>query len=263
MKRIEVIVAAFLLVPSLLPALGSAEARQFDEFIGSPSRIEVRVGSIDINVSRSTEGGRFEAVVDSRRTVDVDQRGDLVAIEVRGNVRGRSVRERIDLAVPNGIELVISVGSADVAIDSPSFAFLRIEGGSSDIRVVDVTGEVDIRTGSGEIELDSVEGSVTIAAQSGDVDLWNVVGVRSVETGSGEITGRGVRAGETITLTTGSGDIDVSFDHSEDELTVIQRAGSGDLRFNGTLAERSLESGSGPIEVRATTSSGDQRIRSR
>jgi DUF4097 and DUF4098 domain-containing protein YvlB len=256
-----------LVVLAHVNALGSGETVTYEEQLAGITAIEVSTGSVDVYVVRSSGEGHVIAELDSEREFTVGRSGRTARIEVTGNVRSslrfRGQTERLDLAVPDGVDIEISVGSADVMVERVSVGRLSINGGSSDLRLERVNGAFDLSTGSGDVTLDRADGSIVVSAQSGDVVLSRVVGVRSIETGSGDIRGRGLRIEDALAIVTGSGDATIDLDHDLDELTITLTAGSGDLRINDTRGETSLRSGTGDIRVTGTSGSGDQRYNTR
>ena len=264
-KRVFVVGALLLMAATAFArgVFGSSETVEYSEDLSSYDRIEIRVGSPDVFVRGGRSSARFEAQLDSRRTVDIDRRGSTITIEVRGNVTGMMLSERVDITLPDGVDFSLSVGSADVEVDGGEFGTLTVGGGSSDLSLSDVSGEISANTGSGDIDIEDAEGTITIEASSGDVDVRRTEGVRSISTGSGRIVGRDLVLRDGLALSTGSGDIDIELDHDESDMSVRLSAGSGDLRFNRSRGDRSLQVGGGPIQVTGSSGSGDQSIRTR
>ena len=150
--------------------------------------------------------------------------------------------------MPQGQRLSLNVGVGTVEVVNVN-GELELRTHASPIRARGARGRLTARTGSGRIVLDDIEGErVQASTGSGDVEL---IGVRGAElrasTGSGGIEGRELRA-ERFDGSTGSGGIRIESLTSSD---VRASTGSGSVRLGLLRVPRDLtaRTGSGSVTL--------------
>lgn len=199
---------------------------------GPPGRVTVR-GTYLVHAFPASRAKRLARLLREAPPVEVHGRevrvGDLskYAHELGPSVLGW---------VFEGIEI-------DYEIRAPKDTEARIEAGSGDVRVSEITGPLEVRTGSGDVELEDIDGDVRVSTGSGDVGVRDVSGDLAVNTGSGEVRSEGVR-GE-VEIVTGSGDIEA--ERIAGDLTAT--TGSGDIRLGELGGDVEVRTGSGDIEL--------------
>ncbi len=246
--------------------------------LGSIENLRLISGSMKIEVSQTHGGARLEAMLDSRRELKVTERGDGVVIEptrITGIVSSAR-NEIIRLYLPANIGVEIESGSGSVTVNDIDLEELRIDSGSGSIEVSGTSGPLALSAGSGDIRVTGsdgavmaesgsgshdyrdVKGEIVANAESGSIRLDDVTGVLSISAGSGDLAGISVALTGDSSFTTLSGSIDMTFENSEDELSFDLDAGSGEIRVGDTHGANRMIIGTGGIEVRGRSESGDQ-----
>lgn len=111
-------------------------------------------------------------------------------------------------------------------IKMPKNMNMRIDDGSGDTRISNITGDIDIDDGSGDLEMEYIGGSVDIDDGSGELVLSDIDGTVVIDDGSGEIRIKNV-----------TGDVDID-------------DGSGDINVRKVDGSVSVDDGSGDINIR-------------
>jgi hypothetical protein len=192
--------------------------------------------------------------------------GHQVAMSGRGG--GSEAAADVKLYVPPGKDIDVFWGNGDgsvrdvdasLSIDGAAMdvtatgtrGSLRVSVGSGDIRVSRGTGQVNVETGSGDVELNDVRGEeLSVETGSGNIRVSGLdAPALRLETGSGDIEARSVRANRAA-LETGSGSVTLLLDVDVETLSV--ESGSGNLELSvprGFGAYVHMETGSGEIET--------------
>lgn len=141
-----------------------------------------------------------------------DGRDAVVGVTRRGSgvhvaPAPRFVRRSVDvtLAVPAGVEIVVTAVDLDVRVEGLR-ADVEIHLLDGDIAVDGVRGALDLWTAAGEIEVAHVEGTVRAEAQSEDVHLLDLRGDVYATSGAGDLTLQDV-VGTRVEAETLSGDV--------------------------------------------------------
>ena len=127
-----------------------------------------------------------------------------------------------------------------------------------ELKVTGSDGAVMAESSSGSQDYRDVKGEIVANAESGSIRLDDVTGVLSISAGSGDVTGISVALTGDSSFTTSSGSIDMTFENSEGELSFDLDAGSGEIRVGDTHGADRVIIGTGGIEVRGRSESGDQ-----
>jgi DUF4097 and DUF4098 domain-containing protein YvlB len=165
--------------------------------------------------------------------------GHVVAVKVprvhgMRFVRRNAVTVRVE--VPEGSDVKVAAGSADVEITGP-------------------IGTADLKSSSGDISTDDVAGGVTAKTASGNVTLGAVGGDLRGQTASGDLRCSSV-AGAAF-FSTASGDLEVGAAGNRVEV----KATSGNVRLGELAQGARVVNVSGDVRVLAL-GEGDLRIRS-
>jgi len=268
------------------------------------NEISVQGSFVDIYVTKGDEV-YFKGIIKGNGDkgdyrFDTDIVGSALIIKVvnnknRYNWRNYRINEsRIDITIPEGVELEIDNSSGDVNVANLRAAKSKIEASSGDITlrgiicnlevetssgdidIVDLIGDSEVESTSGDQEYRNVKGSIEATSSSGDITFVDFDGDLDVKATSGDVelrTGKGalqVRTtsgeieGENITLTGNadfdatSGNIEVDFTNDLNELSFDLTASSGDLEVGDREAEKRLKIQREGYLVRGVTSAGDQ-----
>ena len=247
-------------------------------------RLELRIpgGSIEVDTEDTDEttveieGERDPD--DFRVEISEDDGGHRLVVEQHRKRfsfgSGRDLRVRI--RAPFGTEVEASTGSADLAARG-EIGSLAFRSGSGDVRFERVRGDAVVKVASGDVEGGPIGGDLVANSASGDVRVASVAGDLVARSASGDVEIRS--AAGPANVSTASGDIDLGgLSHGSATL----RSVSGDIRASvarGTSVWLDLSSVSGDattelemgpgggdgdasLELRATSVSGDIRVRS-
>ncbi|MGH8880545.1 MAG: DUF4097 family beta strand repeat-containing protein [Stackebrandtia sp.] len=135
-------------------------------------------------------------------------------------------------------------------IQVPADVALDITTDSGEIDTEDVTADQKLHADSGNIRVDDAGGEAELETDSGDIEAHGVAGGFTATADSGNITADGLRS-TSATANADSGDIDLGFDVSPDEIKSIAESGGVTI----TVPEDGES-----YDVDVTTDSGDQDI---
>jgi DUF4097 and DUF4098 domain-containing protein YvlB len=251
--------------------------------VGGIDRVEVRMGSADIDVV-TKEGPEAEFIIKrtyrasdeaygkkllSEAVVSIEREGSTLVVarkdgsRIKGDMLLKGyVSIEITATMPAGLALDILTGSGDLHIGDRTAA-VKIHSGSGDVTVGSAGGGLEMRSGSGDVRLASARSRVEVSAGSGDIFMGKIEGETKASTGSGEISIENIIGG--LSLGTGSGDITVAASSGK----AIARTGSGEIEFRGHSGSAELTASSGDIgfgvagaegSVDLRTSSGDINV---
>lgn len=215
--------------------------------VKTPLRLEVRIGSGDIEVRRGEDSklkvsGEFEVrgglggdAQDLARRIEQDP-----PIEVEGDVvrvgelskyglgqrpLGPSAVIDFSISTPSETEARFSCGSGDQDVRGLKGP-VRARAGSGDIQIEDIEGDVDVHVGNGDISVGHVRSNVSADVGKGDIDLREITGSVSAKAGSGDISLGGL--GGNVNVSVGRGDLSLESPVGANVEWVL-KAGSGDV----------------------------------
>jgi hypothetical protein len=223
--------------------IGPGESGTFDKTmtVTGPVQLEVNNGSGRVEV-RSGQSGEVRVhaeftvwlsifddkndhLNDIRNHPPVDQQGNLVRIESRGDLFNH-VRVDYTIYVPAETEVRANLGSGSMEVNDIQGP-INLHTGSGRIGAHRIHGDADTRTGSGSIELIDIGSRASADTGSGGIELSHIGGDVRATTGSGSI--RMDRTPARIETHTGSGTINIS--GAGDDLRA--RTGSGSIHVDG------------------------------
>jgi hypothetical protein len=198
---------------------------------------------VKVEVKYSFDDNEFEAVM--------EQGANQLTLEEKFANGSHSGNSRWTLEVPDNTRIKINTGSGDITIDQLTLD-IKSNSGSGDVTLTGVKGEMDFNTGSGEIELNEVDGEVSLNtgsgtiraskgtgsysfnAGSGKIKLDELKGDFSVNVGSGDIDAKGVTLTGSSSFNSGSGDSRVTLGSALDySISVNSGSGNSTLNFGG------------------------------
>lgn len=261
LKPLSAMLALFCF-PSLLVAAtdyqGSFE-RKFQ--VHGPAQLEIDTGSWDVSVHSGAAGvvtvsGKIHV---ANRWLMGDRAGKVRELENNPPVGQLGNTVHLDHANLNNIWI-------DYEVTVPADTPVRSRTSSGDVKIQDLTSDLDLESGSGDLWLENITGRIATRSHSGDVRARTISGSFSAEASSGDI-----RLQER-----GKGDVDIRTTSGDIEATGIDgalhlEAGSGDISAAGTPAGSwEARAGSGNIylsiphntgfELDAATNSGEISI---
>jgi DUF4097 and DUF4098 domain-containing protein YvlB len=201
--------------------------RQFET--PEPIELYVEFGKGKVEVS-ATATGTSTVEIEGRDAEEVavtfeDNRLSVIAPKDGGNwFSGRDRELHIQVELPQGSNLAVKTGSADIAVEGQ-------------------VNEVRLKTGSGDIACDTFTGSARVDTGSGDVEIAEAHEELQVKSGSGDIS-VGTCLGR-LNISTGSGDVEVGTTNGN----AVVKTGSGDLKVVTANADVSLSTGSGDLSI--------------
>ena len=219
-------------------------------------RLDIRLGSGEIRLDtgdlqettvrleplRDNDATR-EAIEQAR--VELRPRGDghEVIVDVRGRSRfGRGADVRIEVGCPDGTEVEVRSGSADVE-GHGHFGDVEVETGSGDVRFGDV-GNAEISAASGDVQVASIGGEARVNTASGDIQLGSIAAEGKVNSASGDIQIREGKA--SLNVNSASGDVQIR----EAWSSLSVNTASGDQNIAAlTQGSVGLKSASGDLKV--------------
>lgn len=181
---------------------------------------------------------------------EVDFAGERVVIRsrTRWGREGVPVHVNLDLRVPRGTGLDLSQHAGPVEVHgltgpvrlklsndpvrvSATRAPLEVHSGNGRVEIRGHRGPARVTSGSGAMTLDDAGGGpFELMSSSGPIRLVGTSGSVSAETGSGGLEATGYRAGEQVSVRSGSGDVHLEGDLAPArDLTVV--TGGGDIRL--------------------------------
>ena len=223
--------------------------------------VEIASGSIRLVASDRVDTVAEVRPRDESRSHDVKaaeqariefSNGTLAVMSNRGFAFSRRGAVIVDIALPHGSRLQVSVASAQVRADG-RYADCQLESASGDFSVEAVSGNIRANTASGEVSVGVVKGAAAIASASGDVTIGDLDGETKFRAASGALTIGRLQG--NVNAQTASGDVTVA---TAVKGSVSVQTSSGAVVVGiaeGTAAQLDLRTGSG--EVRNTLAPSD------
>lgn len=205
-----------------------------------PSRpkLEIRLGSADFVVKGGAEGKlkltlKYEA-----------SPGEEARIEhVLEHILLREEEGTLHIGLPKALDGLI----AEARLEVPKELELSIVGGSGDLELERLSGNVQVSLGSGDVKGEELQGSLILRTTSGDVQLSRVYGALEMALTSGDVQGRDVKG--SVRVKTGSGDVFLDGFHGDLDVST----GSGDVDVEGSMDEGGewrIRTGSGDVSLK-------------
>lgn len=179
--------------------------------------------------------------------------GTLVVTSKRGFSFPRRGAVIVDISLPDGSRLDVSVSSAQVRADG-RYSDCKLASASGDFAVEWVAGNIKADTASGAVTVDVVKGAAAIATASGDVTIGDLDGDVKFRAASGSLTIRRLQG--NVNAQTASGEVTVA---TAVNGSVSVQTGSGEVVVGiaeGTAAQLDLRTGSGDVRNSLTPSDG-------
>jgi hypothetical protein len=210
--------------------------------------------------------------VKAAEQVRVDfKNGTLAVTSRRGFSFPRKGAVVVDVGLPAGSRLDVSVASANVVADG-EYVDCKFASASGDLTVEAAAGNIKADTASGAVTVDVVKGAATISTASGDATIGDLDGDVKFRAASGSLTVGRLRG--NVNVQAASGDVTVttavnggvSAQTSSGEVVVGIAEGTAaqlDLRTRSGKVRNSLAASDGPangdetLVVHARTGSGD------
>ena len=152
---------------------------------------------------------------------------------------------------------ILGSSTIDFTITIPANLDVTIHGGSTDVDMTRIDGQVNANIGSGNLHLNNVNGPLNLNTGSGDITISDEQGSVNAHTGSGNIQINQLIG--PVNLSTDSGDITLEQAHisGQDQL----QTSSGNIHFSGVLDARGnyqMNTSSGNITLSLPASSSFQ-----
>jgi DUF4097 and DUF4098 domain-containing protein YvlB len=229
--------------------------------VNGPARLEIDTASWDVTVhsgpsgavtvtgkihvgNRWLLGDRTARVQELESNPPIQQDGNIVRLN---HVNLNNIWIDYDVTVPADTRVHSRTGSGDVKIQDLT-GDLDLESGSGDFWLQNITGRIQTRSGSGDVRAREISGSFSADASSGDIRLEERgKGDVDIRTTSGNIEARGVDGALNVEAT--SGDISAEGRPSG---KWEARAGSGNIHLN--VPQEAA------FQLDASTSSGELSI---
>lgn len=214
-------------------AFSATETKVFDA--KGLERLKLDNTSGDVKITLSTDGKAHVAATkvkfENGCKYEAKKSGDTLDVEVEKKRRFASGTCKVNLE-----------------IKVPKEIALRLRMGSGNLDVQGTKGEVDIRTGSGDAKFNVETAKLKGVVGSGSLKASGTVGVVDLRTGSGDIEVAGLTGDSYVT--TGSGDVTLTYKTAPTKGRITLKSGSGDTTVYLPAATKLLttvKSGSGKI----------------
>ncbi len=222
--------------------VGEAPRLEIDNFAG---RVTVRTGERGeirmIAVKQGLPGSDLDRV-----QVEISEGASGLLIRTRKPSTLSTASVQLEITVPEDTQLDLHTGAGNTEVRGLR-SDVKVDTGSGDVTIADLTGNLDAHTGSGSVTIDGVSGRIQADTGSGSVRISNVAGDLEAHTGSGSMEVR--EASGRARLDSGSGSLTYEGD-PEGECRFETGSGSITLRLPADLnMEVDLETGSGSITV--------------
>ncbi len=261
-KGVYLTVLFFALLLSLSAAASDYQGSFERTFqVNGPAQLQIDTGSWDVSVhggpagavtvrgkihvgNRWLFGNRSERVHELENNPPVRQDGNIIRIE---HADVSNIWVDYDITVPAETGVNSRTGSGDVKIEDLT-GDLELQSGSGDLWLQNVTGRIQTHTGSGDVRARAISGPFSAEAGSGDIWLdERATGDVAIHTTSGNIEVKGVDGG--LRVEAGSGDITAA---GKPAGNWEARAGSGNIHLSVPPQAA--------FQLDASTSSGDLNI---
>ncbi len=217
-------------------------------------------GSYPVRLDLPVHGRTVRVAVDSADMRIAPAAGDRLRLTgtahyslVRSTVTWRSTPSGV--TVSSRCHFVTGVCSFDYQVALPSGLQTVISDGSGDVTLRGLTSPVQVGDGSGNVQAAALSGAVNLQDQSGDIIGTALSGPQVViENQSGNITVSGL-ASTNVTVSDASGDITLTFTKIPDRVRVSDQSGNISLVLpRGALYRVSASTSSGQPSIRVATS---------
>jgi DUF4097 and DUF4098 domain-containing protein YvlB len=195
---------------------------------------------------------------------------DAALISVEDSSSGNTVDVRVQY--PRNCRCNASINFEISVPQGADLNFASISTASGDIKVQNVTGNLNLRSASGNVTVQQAVGRVVATSASGDVRVTDVAGSISASTASGNVEARmnSISGSDSMEFSSASGDVRVWAPQSLDaDVTLTTSSGSLDSDFALQMEEhehgpaRSAHGrvGSGARSLRISTASGNVSLK--
>jgi len=298
MKRLTLIPALALLAASVF-AFGGSES-QDAEYPGI-REIQVDAGTFDVDI-QGTRGRTTSLEVrnesDNYRVLH-SQSGDRLEVWVEGrfSIFGRPNNGRITLFVPGDVLARVRTSTGDVQVRNLNTDRIMLDTSTGDIRVSDVTADVNVETSTGDIEIVDSAGGFTIRSTTGGIlligttgnvssesstgshryenligdlharsttgriEVEGLQGTLSLRTSTGSQEGRGIVLAGDSYFESSTGNIDMDFNNAIEDLEFDLRSTTGSLRVGREESQKLLFLGGTGFRIQGKSSTGSQEYR--
>jgi DUF4097 and DUF4098 domain-containing protein YvlB len=235
----------------VLPAVAGSpidETRQVDK--DATISIENLAGEVIVKGWNRSEVQITGTLDDKAEELKITGGGDRLDIEVKYPDRVKNIDEgtRLEVMIPSGCDLEISVVSADIQVDAVR-GDVEIESVSGEVMLRGEPADLEVETVSGNLDIDVVTDTADVACVSGDIEIKGVRKELECAVVSGNITVDAGKQMEALECETVSGDVTVRGTlPRKAEWSLAAHSGDILLELSGEVdAEFSIESFSGEI----------------
>ncbi len=200
-----ILTALFLMVIS---ASIFSQTESINETFDRVKKVKLDVAIGDIEIVKSNSGKTELAGEYNPDKLDVEilySNGNLSVIEKtkRRNNNG-NVNSKYRLQIPDGLEIKVNTGTGDIVLKDVS-AESKINTGTGKILMEKYTGDSKLNSGTGSVELINSKGEITLNSGTGDVAIKNSDGELAANSGTGDVEVE--NAGGKISANSGTGDV--------------------------------------------------------
>ncbi len=191
-------------------------------------------GQTDIRVTATVHSrGRTQSAADAYAAAAVlhmEQQGSKVLLAYRWAEQTADVRRftgvSFEVTTPTVVGVNAATSNGAVSLSAVQ-GHLVLETSNGEITAADVVGEIQATTSSGRISADRCQGVLRLGTSNGEIRMSDVSAAFDATTSNGAIGFRGTIVGDSNTLVTSNGRIDVAVSPSASvEFHAVTSAGS-------------------------------------
>jgi hypothetical protein len=251
MKRIVSRLASISLFFVLASIVASAQ--DFKKSYQLAAGGEISISSVSGDVTVTGYDGDVVVVTGIKEGRD----RDLVDVDDQSNANRVDVRVRY----PRDCNCNASISFQVQVPRSIKYQFEKLSSASGDIRVSDVTGDLNAKSASGDVTVRNATGSINASSASGDVKVRDAVGIVNARSASGDVEVEIVRleGSGNMEFKSASGDVTVQAPANLDA-NVDMSTFSGSIRSDFPIQINKREHGTGST-ARGQIGGGSRQLR--
>ncbi len=174
-------------------------------------------GQTDVRVTATLRArGSSQTKADERVaaiTIHMEQQGSRIILAYRSNEQTEDVRRyagvAFDVTAPDIVDVTARTSNGAVSASALQGRF-DLQTSNGEIAIADVVGQLQAQTSNGRISTERAQGVLDLQTSNGEISMVDVSGTFDATTSNGRIVFSGTVIGDTNTLHTSNGRIDVT-----------------------------------------------------
>ena len=206
-------------------SFSGADQIKISSISGDVKIVSSNTGEIEVSVKSTYDEDKVELIM------ELD--GNVLKLKEKSTGYGSYSGQALwTVALPEGLNPKVSFNTAsgDFSADDVT-ASLKINTASGDIKLTNFTGDAVGNTASGDIRLNKVNGKMVMNTASGDVKAKQSEGSFKLNTASGDVSASDIAMTGSSKFNTASGDVDVKLTQSPSH-NIKMSSASGDVELD-------------------------------